>query len=189
MLVEAVDVADCISGDGNAPDPVGATPAECLAKFDYDRDLDFDLGDYANYLTALPRGDPPRLEIGYAVNQPYARIDDGDLVFVFHGFQGGMHMFITFRGVGFAPTGFVFLSRAGFLTETDEVLIPAATFSSVFNEVGLGINEIYNLRVPVALPRDEADGKDAEISFIVTDVNNENITATVTRRVRLVEIE
>jgi hypothetical protein len=124
--------------------------------------------------------------IGVMVNgATYVPFEDGDDMPLFHGPQGGIHIFVTIRGVGFAPNSLVDFTQSGVLVESERVIISQATTTATFSEIAPGLNQIQDRFVFVqALPA-EVDDQLVRLTFRVTDRTNPTITASVTQSVTI----
>lgn len=182
LTVELPDLLDCMAGPGAPPAPVqGLSLADCLDLFDSNDDGSVDMSDYSAFLTA------PAIEFGYSFSQPYECMIDGSVMPVFHGLQGGTHIFVTLRGKGFPLGQSVNILRRGVMVDDQQVAIPDGEFLSVFTDLGGGVGEMKDLFLFMLLFPDEADGREMDLTFIATDPNDSSVTATVTHRVLLAE--
>jgi len=130
---------------------------------------------------------PQQLEIGIANGEPYRPLEDGGEMPVFGGFQGGIHIFVSFELTGFPPDAAVDITCSGRLVETDQTVIIQETLRANFIEVEPGVNQILDWLVFLDARLEDVVDREGILSFEVVSIDDPSLVASADLRVVFVD--
>lgn len=133
--------------------------------------------------------DGPDLEYWAMVEGQYAPVAEGGVMPVERGLQGGVHTFLSFRAVGFAPGTQFSLTVGVTRNDTGAVAGTERTVPAVFREVAPGVLEAQGIfyRLDQALPG-ELLNVPGTLTVVLTDFNDPSRSATLVQQVTLAEV-
>lgn len=126
----------------------------------------------------------PDLEIGDEA--PFAAIVEGGDMIVRRGFQGGNHIFLSVRAVGFDPQAGVEFTRGVVPVDSPLPVVIESTVTQFFTPQSDGtllLDRIFTF-IDGVLP-DDYDGKEATVTVRLTDLTDPSITAELVQQVVL----
>ena len=141
---------------------------------------------------SMPPEDPPdvprMLEIGFANGGPYTVVPPGGEMPVFMGPQGGIHIFATIRGTGFAPNALVSLTQMGTLVDNGQIIITPFTANATFTQAPGedGVNQLLDRFIFLSALPNDVYGETALLRFTITATADPTVTATIEQEVLLV---
>ncbi len=123
----------------------------------------------------------PDVELGLSNTGPYVRMGEGDAYTGFAGVQGFIDSFLSLRVAGFDPGASVNLTRRVIKVDDQTVLAFENTFQVTLADTGDGFSGVLDHYIFVfAAPADVSDAL-IQLDVTVTDVNDPNITASITQ--------